>query len=304
MLDFRHETFLALCKIKNYTKTAQHLNMTQPAVTQHIQHLENIYGGKLFCFKDRRLNLTERGKKLYDFTIAVKADISRIKDILASQDIDKAPVTFGATLTIGEYIMPVILKKLIQHHPGLTFTMLVDNTQTLLQKLRDGIIQFAVVEGYFDKAQYASKLISEEEFIAICSKKSELANKNASLDELLRQCLILRENGSGTREVFEQVLRQHNLTCQSFSKIYEVGNLNAIKLLVEDDCGISFMYKAAARKELISGKLCAINTPYFNAKHEFNFVYLKNSIHETEYLNWFDHFHSVYNNQKETKKSV
>jgi len=169
MLDFRYQTFIELCKIKNYTKTAEYLHITQPAVTQHIKYLEDIYGGKLFNYKGKVLSLTQRGKLLYDFTSTMITDSLQIRDIVSSANDESIVLSFGATRTIGEYVMPKILQGLMEKMPNLHFAMPVENTQILLQMMRDGEISFAFLEGFFDKFHYDSLLFSTDDFIAICS---------------------------------------------------------------------------------------------------------------------------------------
>ena len=136
MIDFRLKTFLTLCKILNYTKTAEILHITQPAVSQHIKYLESEYNVKLFSYKNKILSLTDPGKILYDFLLAMDASSKRIKEILSEVDNKNHPIIFGTTLTIGEYTMNNLLPKLLIDYPELNITMDVGNTQNLLKKLK------------------------------------------------------------------------------------------------------------------------------------------------------------------------
>ncbi|MBR4879827.1 MAG: LysR family transcriptional regulator [Clostridia bacterium] len=280
MIDFRHETFLALCEIKSYTKTAEYLHITQPAVSQHIKHLENLYGGKLFIYSGKELLLTERGQKLYDYTKRISVDCRKIKDELVKSK--NTTISFGATLTIGEYIMPDVISRIMKLYPDIHFNMYVENTSILLKKLENGDISFAVIEGFFDKSCYDYELFRNEPFIGICSPDSQYATKSCSVDELVDNRLILREKGSGTRAIFENVLFEKNLSPESFNGILEIGSLNAIKKLVSYNAGVSFMYLAAAGEEIRQGKLSPIKLSNWNVAHEFNFVYTKNIIYEDE----------------------
>lgn len=290
MLDFRHETFLALCKIKNYTKTAEFLNITQPAVTQHIKFLEEYYGIKLFFYKGKKLILTEEGGKLRSFAMTINSDIRHLQESFNMESDKIQPMIFGTTLTIGEYIMPPILAKVMDIYPNLHINMLVNNTQMLMEKLRDGEINFAIVEGFFNKAEYEAKLFSLEEFIPVCSPKSPLAGKKVAFNEILNERLIIREKGSGTREIFEMLLNEHNLSLGSFKRICELGNMNTIKDLVVNNYGITFLYQKAALREIASGQLCKLEIEGFSVQREFNFVFLKNSVHGEEYLRWLSLF--------------
>lgn len=286
MIDFRHKTFLELCKVKNYTRTAENLHMTQPAVTQHIKYLEEIYGGKLFNYTGKNLTISDKGKKLYEYTQRMVADSKLIKEMVAANDVN-ITVTFGATLTIGEFVMPGIISRAMKDSKNLHFNMFVENTKSLLLKLQTGEISFALLEGFFDKSKYGYQLFSKEEFIAVCSSESSLKSGVHPLVELLKERLILRESGSGTRDILARILYEKNLSKDNFESIIEIGNMSAIKELVAQNEGITFLYKAAAQKELDSKALYQIDIEDFKVIREFNFVYLKDSILENDYLKWF-----------------
>ncbi len=294
MIDFRHETFYHLCQIKNYTKTAEYLHLTQPAVSQHIRYLEDLYGGPLFEYNGRRLSLTRRGEHLYRYVQVLRADTKKIAEELQKTNAEQPSVLFGATLTIGEYVMPGILHQILREHPNYRIGMIVENTQKLLQELSDGTIDFAVLEGYFDQSRYAARLLSYEKFIPVCSPGSSLAGKAVSFDAIKSQRLILREKGSGTREILEQALKEHNYSLDSFEQVCEIGNMNAIKQLVSKDDGISFMYLQAAAPELQKGELSEFMIEGFSAGHEFNFVFLENSVYKKQYIRWFDIIRQAY----------
>ena len=294
MLDFRHETFLALCRIRSYTKTAEALHLTQPAVTQHIKALEATYGNRLFTYADKTLTLTEHGELLYKFASTVASDRDTLAEMLRKKTLSAPPLRFGATLSIGQYIMPDILEEILKKNPDTPVSMLVENTHHLLEKLDRGEIQFALIEGLFDKSAYHTELFSIEPFIGVCSEHSPLADHPVSLWELTQESLIVRERGSGTREIFEHLLQKYNLSVTSFSRITEIGNMEAIKQLVNGGLGITFLYQAAARKELTQGNMKRLNITGVNDQHELNFVFQKNSHHASKYLKWFQAFRDHY----------
>jgi len=292
MINFRHQTFWHLCRIKNYTKTAKKLHITQPTVTQHIKYLEKSYGVKLFNYNGKSLEVTEAGKKLYKYTERMIADSKEIEKSIGNTSGIKN-IKFGATLSIGEFVMPKILNKVMQNHAELNFDMLVENTENLIYKLKQGEINFAILEGFFDKSKFGYRLFSNEKFIAICSKNSKYSQQIFKLEDLLDTRLILRENGSGTREILEQILYTNNLSTDSFRSTIEIGNLNVIKELVTHNKGISFMYQTAAKKELKQNIISNLQISNFNIEREFNFVYLKNSVFEDQYHKYFDLFNHL-----------
>ena len=290
MLDYRHGTFLVLCRIGSYTKAAKVLNLTQPAVSQHIRALEAHYGNRLFEYSNKQLTLTEHGKLLYQFASRISSDSDILTEKLRKKDLSSPHLRFGATLSIGQYIMPDILKRLLSAHPRTSVSMLVENTHHLLEKLEQGEIQFALIEGLFDKTSYHSELLALEPFIGVCAKDSPLANQSLSFAEIITQSLIVREQGSGTREIFEHLLHEHNLSVASFQKVTEIGNMEAIKQLVKEDLGITFLYQAAVQDELDKGDMKKLNVTDLDVRHELNFVFLRNSQHTEEFLSWFDAF--------------
>lgn len=294
MIDFRHETFLALCNIKNYTKTAEYLHITQPAVTQHIQYLEEKYHCKLFHYENKKLHLTFQGDQLRKFLIRIVADTTHFKRNIEGKDPSEESIIFGATLSIGEYLMPNVLTELILSKPGLKIHMEVGNTQVLLEKLWKGEIDFAIVEGFFDKSNYHSILFNLEKFIPVCAPHSILANKTVNLDEILQSTLVLREKGSGTREILENILKQYNYALDSFKNIIEIGNMSAIKKLVANNIGISFLYEIVAKKEIENGDLSKIDISGFDISREFNFVFLKGSYYESRYMEYFHMIKEAY----------
>ncbi len=290
MLDYRLKTFLSLCRILNYTKTAEELHITQPAVSQHIKHLEEDYGVKLFDYQGKNLQLTKEGEILYRFSLSMAASSDKIRSILSKPKDRNLPLRFGSTLTIGEYTMSKLLKRLIKDFPSIDINMQVGNTETLLKMLEDGKIDFAILEGHFDKSEYESILFSEEAYIGVVSPRHELGKKEVSFEDLFNNTLILREKGSGTRDILERILYEHNHTMASFSKTIEIGNMHLIKELVKADLGLTFLYKEAVEKELKDGQLVEINLKGFQIQRDFNFVYLKNSLHHKEYLAWLKYF--------------
>ncbi|MCD7946928.1 MAG: LysR family transcriptional regulator [Oscillospiraceae bacterium] len=290
MIDFRHKTFLALCRIGSYTKTAEHLGITQPAVSQHIKYLEQQYGGALFSRHGKRISRTQRGERLYEFVRTVDADSSYLRQSLLGLDTQKNTLAFGATLSIGEYVMPQIMVEMLQKRPDEMLHMQVGNTQALLGKLQAGEIQFALLEGFFHKADYDWRLFSSEDFIAVCAPQSPLAGREVQLSDILTQRLFIREDGSGTREVVAQILQEHSHTLESFEDLCVIGNMNALKELVQNNLGITFLYAVAAQRELAAGTLQQINIRDFTVRRAFHFVFLKDSRHKEEYLAWFRKF--------------
>ena len=288
MQDFRMETFLTACRLLNFTETAKQLHITQPAVSQHIHFLEEQYGAKLFSYEGKKLCLTEAGVLLRKAATTMKHDEITLRERLQSGARTKR--TFGATRTIGDYFMPDLLARYRMHEPEIDLSMRVDNTETLLNKIDQGELDFALVEGYFRKSDYDYQVFSEQPFVAVCGSGFYPDHATHPLSALLKSCLIVREPGSGTREILERYLREKNGSIADFSRVIEIGSIRAIKSLVSAGCGITFLYEAAVAEELAAGTLRRIPLEGFSCSNPFTMVWRKNSIFHAQYLQLFDDF--------------
>ena len=252
MLDFRVETFLAVCQTMNFTRAAEQLHITQPAVSQHIHALEEQYGAKLFRSQGKQLQLTESGRLFFRTAAAMHHDDLRLREAL-HQENTRRRLRFGATLTIGEYIMPGPLHRLLEREPDIQLYMLTANTQELLKLLDQGELDFAIVEGYFDKQAYDSLVYCTQRYIPVCSAEHPFSHPVRRLEDLLEERLLVREPGSGTRNVLERALEVRNLSVRNFRRVTELGSLNLIKSLVCAGAGISFFYQPVVQQELEPG---------------------------------------------------
>lgn len=289
MLDIRHKTFIKVYELNSYTKASEELYITQPAVTQHIKFLEEHYGIKLFKYQNRKLSATKKGILLYQFTKKMEAENIYMQKLLEQSD-DIEEISFGATLSIGEFVMPELINQILEQNKNIKLNMYVENTEVLLNKLENGEISFAFIEGFFDKSKYDFKFFSREKFIPICSGNSSLANAVVNLEDIFEQELILREKGSGTRDIFENHIYNKNYTISSFSRVSEIGSLNVVKELVKRGKGISFIYETCVKNELKNLSLAKIKLSNFPLYHDFNFVYLKDSLNKNKHLEFFELF--------------
>lgn len=282
MLDYRLYTFLTLSKTLNYTKAADILCITQPAVSQHIRYLETTYQVKLFEHQGKNLTLTRQGEYLANCLHTMASDEKRIMETM--QNIHEVKhLKFGATLTIGEYILPEKIHTFLKTHPNTNMTMIVENTANLLEMLEAGDISFAIVEGYFPSHRYVHKSISTQPYVALKGPNYQTKQEIRCLKDLLSERLIIREEGSGTREILERILKENNLTIKDFSNAIEIGNMNAIKYLVQENMGITFLYEAAVEDELKKGTMQRIPLNDFHIQREFTFITLKDTIFMDEY---------------------
>lgn len=273
MLDYRIDTFLDLCKTLNYTKTAGNLSITQPAVSQHIHYLESFYKCKLFNYSGKVLTITSKGEALKLYARSCHYNQNKIFQQLSQDENAETLLRIGATKTIGNYMILDRITNFLENKNNNIY-LDVDNTKILLKKLDDGQLDLALIEGSFDKNKYDYKVFKKEEFLGLCSKEHPFANKIISLEETLTQNLIIREEGSGTRNIFENILAENNFTLSSYKKIITISSFKVIDELVALNMGISFAYKAIADSYPNLSTFSLTCGDYF---HELAAVYLKGS---------------------------
>ena len=289
MLDFRMETFLTVCQFMNFTRASEKLNITQPAVSQHIRFLEKHYNTKLFRYEGKKLKLTGAGEILRNASLTMMHDeLSMLNEMQRTKEAEE--LRFGATRTVGDVLMGKILSRYLEAYPDAHIRMIVENTQELLNRLDEGAIDFALIEGFFPKNEYDSQKYSEEEYIAVCARDYQFHEEPVSIENLFQERLLLREEGSGTREVLERCLDAHNLGIGDFARVMEAGSLQTIKELTKAGCGITFLYGAAVQDELKEGTLRYIPLADFRIFHEFNFIWRRGSIYAERYREIFQRF--------------
>ncbi|WP_139651459.1 LysR substrate-binding domain-containing protein [Raoultibacter phocaeensis] len=283
MQDFRTETFLDVCETLSYTRSAQRLNITQPAVSQHISFLESAYGTKLFRYRNRRLELTDAGKVLRDALAVMVHDERLVKELIASLSGGRRSLGIGVTMTAGEYVIAKPLARFLKQRPDLQAKIVASDTDRLLGMLRDGTLDCAFVEGFFDKNEYDWEVFCAERLVAVCAPNHRFAATPQYLEDLLGEHLLVRESGSGTRAVLEHALGARNLVPASFARTTEVTSLGIIKTLVEADYGIAFLYEPAVRMECEAGTLRIVELEDTPIAHDMTFIWLKGSFFSDEF---------------------
>lgn len=282
MLDFRTQTFLSVCRHGSFTKAAQELNLTQPCVSQHIRHLENYYGVKLFTYDGKTLALTHAGETIHNALLSFRHDELRLKDAVRTEGRRERRLKFGATLSVGGYYLPERLVRFLQSDPALQIDLTISDTQNLLTLLDGGSIDFALIEGFFSKAEYDHIPIRREELVAVRGAEYPLGEVRR-LSDLFGCPLIVREAGSGTREVLARYLEENGYSLARFSRISTVNDPHLILELLIHNLGIGFLYRPVVERELQSGRLVRIPVPGCAIAHEFSFIWRKNSIFADSY---------------------
>ena len=282
MLDYRAHTFLAVVRTGSFTRAAKELHVTQPAVSQHIRQLEAHYGCALFSKTGRGVEPTDAGRLLYQALDAARNDEGRLRaelDALWGEKDARPPLRLGCTRTIADYVAPRLLARHLVRHPSEHVLMRTGNTAELVALIDAGEIDFALVEGYFDRGAFESAVFSQEPYLAVAAT----GERPASITDLLGQRLVLREPGSGTREILERHLAARDLSVDDFAGVIELASIPTIKACVAAGAGVSFMYRVAAEAELARGTLADVTPADFAIEHDFSLIWQRGSRYADRY---------------------
>ena len=279
MIDPKITTFIWAAKLNSFTKAAEMLNLTQPAVTQHIKQLEGYYKVKLFKKVGRQIYLTEEGELLFKYAKEIEANSLFIERTLNNKSALNKRYNVGTTLTIGEFVLPDMLGQYKRQHENIDVIVHVHNTDENLKRLTSGELDLSIVEGLFDKNRFKYKKMRDDELVLVASPVSDFARKEeVSLEDVAYSGkLILREKGSGTRMVFENKMSDMGLSLTDLKVYMEVGSIGAIKSLVQANLGYTVVSMEAVRKEVMDGTLVIVPIQGLKIMREFNFIYMNMS---------------------------
>ena len=238
MLDFRVETFLTVCRTMNYTRAAEELNITQPAVSQHIAHLERDYGVPLFAYRNKKLQLTDAGALLRDALSTMAHDERLLRDRMRSSATGaRVELSLGMTLTAGEYLVAAPLADYLRRHSELHVAVRSGGTSELLALLNAGRIDCAFVEGFSTRMRMRGTCSAPNGWCACARPIMSLP---------LGACAWKICSTSGSSCANRGQARARSRTRAGGSEPYggqlragqRGGSLDVIKILVEHDLGI------------------------------------------------------------------
>lgn len=246
--------FRTLCDVGyNSTKAAEVLHMTQPAVSLAIKELEQYYGTRLFDRIGRRLQITDAGQHFLQYAIHISDLFADMETGLRDWD-SKGILRVGASITIGSQFMPSYVKAFSELCPGLDVRVTVDQSERLEQKLLSNELDFALVEGIAHEPNIVSEAYMEDHLSVICATdKGWVQGQTVSKEEFQNQRFLLREKGSGTREVFDRVISQAGI---NIIPVWEAMSTTALVNATINGLGIAVlphrMILPALRQGLIS----------------------------------------------------
>ena len=252
--NFRLKVFRTVAEHLNFRKAAEHLFLTQPAVTQQIKALEDDLGVRLFDRAAGRVSLTRQGIKLMKYAQNLATIVARAEqELLAGQGQQSGELALGVSTTIAQYVLPRLLGAFLDEHPRVEFSLHSGNTSEIVELLLGDSVAIGLIEGPSRHREVHAEPFMEDELVLIAPP--HFVSQQMTREQLLASTLLMREHGSGSRRVVEQALEKARSRLRSFKKVMNLDSTEAIKSAVEAGLGVGFVSRWAISKELELGAL-------------------------------------------------
>lgn len=261
MADRRLQVFHSVARLLSFTKAADSLHMTQPAVTFQVRQLEEYFNTRLFDRTHNKITLTEVGRRVYHYSDQIFGLYDEMENSVRQLTGDvQGVLIIGASTTIAEYMLPQLLGDFKAKYPDVNIRLKVSNTDGIVTMVENNSIDLGVVEAPVSNKNLAVELCRKDRLVAVVPKNHPLAKEDLiPLKTILEYPYICREEGSGTREVIHDYLREAGLSPSELNVIMELGSPEALKGAVEAGIGITILSRSIINKELKLGTLVSVN---------------------------------------------
>ncbi len=276
MADRRLQVFHTVARLLSFTKAAETLHMTQPAVTFQVRQLEEQFNTRLFDRTHNRISLTDAGKRVFEYSDRIFELYAEMESAVREMTGDVSGVLMiGASTTIAEYMLPALLGDFKKKYPDVNVQLKVSNSDGIVHMVENNVIDLGVVESPVLNKNLVVEVCRVDQLVAVCSPQHPLAGRESvTINELLEYPFICREEGSGTREVISEYMTGQGIHNGQVHLTMELGSPESIKGAVEAGMGVSIISYATVQKELKLGTLVSLTlTP--SLERPFSFVHQK-----------------------------
>jgi DNA-binding transcriptional LysR family regulator len=260
MADRRLQVFHAVAKHLSFTKAAEALFMTQPAVTFQIRQLEEQFNTRLFDRTHGRITLTPAGTMALDYAeriLGLSSELdTRLKEISGQV---AGPLLIGASTTIAEFLLPRVLGEFKASYPAVVPRLFVANSEAVQGRISERTLDLGFIEGDSHLPSLVTDVCCDDELRVVCAPSHPLASlKSVAPKDLMEHAYVSREPGSGTREVIDHYLQKAGVQPDALQVVMELGSPEALKGLVATGLGFTIMSRAIAALEVKLGRLAQI----------------------------------------------
>ncbi|QAR34285.1 LysR family transcriptional regulator [Geovibrio thiophilus] len=277
-MDFKQiEAFVYVAKYKSFSRAAEKLLLSQPTISTHISTLEEQLGVKLFDRLSKEVILTEAGQVFYPYAVDIldlrERSQEAIKEFLNEIS---GHLHIGYSTVPAEFILPEVIRKFKEEYPKTFFTLDINGTQNVVQRLSDGILDLAIVARKIPKKDLEYKVLLRDKIVLVVHKNHKFFDRaSVFLEEILQESFIIREMGSGTRAAVEHAFKQKGYDFESLDAVAMLSSTYSIKHAVKRQLGIAFMSQMALSEDECGGGIKAIPITDLVVEKEIYVVYSK-----------------------------
>jgi len=260
MADRRLQVFHTVARLLSFTKAAETLHMTQPAVTFQVRQLEEHFNTRLFDRTHNRISLTDAGRRVFEFADKIFEHYNEMENAVreVTGEVSGA-LTLGASTTIAEYMLPALLGNFKAKYPDVNIHLKVANSEGIVSMVENNVIDLGVVEAPVSNKNLVVEVCRNDQLVLAVPPKHPLAgSESVAINQLMDYPYICREEGSGTREVINDFIISTGSKESSLNVSMELGSPEAIKGAIEAGMGISIISLSTMLKELELGTLVAV----------------------------------------------
>lgn len=264
------KTFIAVAEYRKMSEAAKSLYISQPTVSQIISDLETEYQTRLFERFPKELKITASGLQLLDSAREVVTSHEHLEQSMRNINALR-PLRIGATLTIGNTMMGALIERLLELHPDIDVRVFVENTKILEHRMIHNELDIALVEGIIIRQEIITEPVIEDSLCIICGKKHPFAKRSSiTMEDLRHQNFIMREKGSGTRAIFENIMLTHHIP---FTTIWECSSRSAIVDAVRHNLGLGILSHRCIEEYVEKGEIFTCPVEHVSMKRYFYLCY-------------------------------
>lgn len=274
-MEFRLKIFHTVAQLKSFTKAAQVLNLTQPAITFQIKNLEDHFRTRLFYRDANKISLTPSGRVLYEHVENILDEYENArKEIAKVSGKLRGEIRIGIASLLGKYLLPKLIGHFKTEHSLIDIMMLVGNSGKLMQELKEHALDLVIVSEPISAQHYIVRPFLDDELVVIINSHHKWASRDTiDFNDLLTESFVNREKGSGTGEVFKNFLSTKNISIKNLNTIMTLGSSEAVKSAVESGVAYGIVSKMAVRREIEMGLLKQVKIKDVVLKRKFLIVY-------------------------------
>lgn len=296
-MDTRLITFLELVRTKSYTKTAQALYITQPAVTHHIKSLEKDNNIKLFA-NTKTFRLSVAGQIIYEYAQKCELMDNQLKQALEKEASTTHTLKFATTNQVASVIMNRVLITWMKNHPMDKIIMNILNHDEIVDAIHNGEIDFAIIDNNYDRTLFNGKMLFSLPASICVGSGHSLSHKQKINIEQLQKETIITNLESGSNDLLELALKKDNLSIETLPNVLKINDAKMVKDLVINGIGLALIYDDYIENDLKDKKIYTLNFENNKFNQDINMIWSNDSLIEKQIINVANEIKAIYSEEK------